>query len=832
MDSEKKEISKKQQQELNDLLEQDKLADFFIEVKKYIIYDKETFYRLRKEYDYNKGGIDLADLKGKLKLFVSRMDELPETAEPNKNVLTKVSEKVMSPVTTFILGVLSVLIGLWGELIPPEVYEMLKNVLGEYYMHAWVGTGALLIGISLFLTLRKKDKKKEYRKKQQELEQNQRKVFIEKLEKRYQNRIDQKMDSRLSLALDFEEVDEKTKEDNTLFFENIRTIKEEQEKLADLAQQFPFMLILGKPGSGKSSRLLDLATGLLKKAKNDEQAAIPAIFNLAAWKENHEDFGEWLAKMLVDFYSYPKELANAAIEENKVIPLLDGFDEVGAHLDSIENRNQLRNQCLSSITRYQNQKFSPKQFVICSCIDEYKQAGGDAPVDIKIIVKDVAPDKVTETLKKAKENSSGEYVNANVNAADTLLVLIDKYPELKTVLQTPFYFNAAIQTFTDKRDDKNLTLSHDEDEIKERIVEEFIERKVSNKNVGKKTKQKNKYGIAKTTNYLNRLAQWLKMQQNVSFELSHFQPQNLDKPKRYGLVFNLVFGLFFGLVFGLVGGLVFGLVENMFNVLAGGLGGGLFVSFFYSWQIKDKCKNRTISTKEIRIWNWFQLAKFSNTINILRYVLFSLLNGLSLSLLFCLTFGLAFGIIGGIVGDVHIDGFLDGLSLGSVFGLLVIPFVLIVSLINGLVGGLEKNASEIEYFTTVEKPYRRLSGNIKREAITYALILMFTGFMLIYFFLQLELFGSILLALGAGVIGVFVSILWSPLFEHFILAFLLNREGKAPVRMDKFYDYCAELRILEKEGGSWRFRHQIIHDYFIAQAEKEDLQIATNDKNE
>jgi len=34
--------------------------------------------------------------------------------------------------------------------------------------------------------------------------------------------------------------------------------------------------------------------------------------------------------------------------------------------------------------------------------------------------------------------------------------------------------------------------------------------------------------------------------------------------------------------------------------------------------------------------------------------------------------------------------------------------------------------------------------------------------------------------------------------------------------MAKFYNYCAALRILEQDGGSWRFRHQIIHDYFMA----------------
>ncbi len=29
-----------------------------------------------------------------------------------------------------------------------------------------------------------------------------------------------------------------------------------------------------------------------------------------------------------------------------------------------------------------------------------------------------------------------------------------------------------------------------------------------------------------------------------------------------------------------------------------------------------------------------------------------------------------------------------------------------------------------------------------------------------------------------------------------------------------FLDYCVRLRLLEKDGGAWRFRHQILQDYF------------------
>lgn len=48
---------------------------------------------------------------------------------------------------------------------------------------------------------------------------------------------------------------------------------------------------------------------------------------------------------------------------------------------------------------------------------------------------------------------------------------------------------------------------------------------------------------------------------------------------------------------------------------------------------------------------------------------------------------------------------------------------------------------------------------------------------------------------------------------------LINRlflyiKGKAPLRYETFLNYTVEARILEKDGGFWRFRHQELQDYF------------------
>ena len=46
------------------------------------------------------------------------------------------------------------------------------------------------------------------------------------------------------------------------------------------------------------------------------------------------------------------------------------------------------------------------------------------------------------------------------------------------------------------------------------------------------------------------------------------------------------------------------------------------------------------------------------------------------------------------------------------------------------------------------------------------------------------------------------------------LRFFLYREGSMPLQYVTFLDTIAEQSgLMEKDGGQWRFRHQLIQDY-------------------
>ena len=70
--------------------------------------------------------------------------------------------------------------------------------------------------------------------------------------------------------------------------------------------------------------------------------------------------------------------------------------------------------------------------------------------------------------------------------------------------------------------------------------------------------------------------------------------------------------------------------------------------------------------------------------------------------------------------------------------------------------------------------------------------------------------GQILSSFLAGTV---YGILVTPFIKHFVLRTTVWWEGHAPLRYAAFLDEMAKARILEKDGGQWRFRHQNLQDH-------------------
>lgn len=121
------------------------------------------------------------------------------------------------------------------------------------------------------------------------------------------------------------------------------------------------LLILGEPGSGKTTTLLDLTEELLERARYDIEHPIPGVFNLASWAFKRASLEEWLILELKNKYQVPAKLAQSWIENDKLTLLLDGLDEVDL---------QYRDGCVGAINAYRTEH-GFVDVVVCSRINDY-----------------------------------------------------------------------------------------------------------------------------------------------------------------------------------------------------------------------------------------------------------------------------------------------------------------------------------------------------------------------------------------------------------------------------------------------------------------------------
>ncbi|BAC67956.1 MULTISPECIES: NACHT domain-containing protein [Streptomyces] len=114
------------------------------------------------------------------------------------------------------------------------------------------------------------------------------------------------------------------------------------------AQRVPTrrLVVLGDPGSGKSMLLIRLLHDLI--AQRPDDGPVPVLFSLASWNPTHRPLQSWLADQLRHTYpglrapapsAAPQagqiDLAQALLDTRRILPLVDGFDELPPALHAI-----------------------------------------------------------------------------------------------------------------------------------------------------------------------------------------------------------------------------------------------------------------------------------------------------------------------------------------------------------------------------------------------------------------------------------------------------------------------------------------------------------------
>ncbi|MYT34349.1 MULTISPECIES: XRE family transcriptional regulator [unclassified Streptomyces] len=102
----------------------------------------------------------------------------------------------------------------------------------------------------------------------------------------------------------------------------------------------PWLLVLGRGGSGKSALALRFALTRLKARRRAREAPVPVIFSLGSWNPQTTLLRNWLINRLERDQSFLAEAgptgnktwAATLVDADYVLPILDGFDEIAIGL--------------------------------------------------------------------------------------------------------------------------------------------------------------------------------------------------------------------------------------------------------------------------------------------------------------------------------------------------------------------------------------------------------------------------------------------------------------------------------------------------------------------
>ena len=558
------------------------------------------------------------------------------------------------------------------------------------------------------------------------------------------------------------------------------------------------LLILGEPGAGKTTMLLELCRGAIQRAREDEcvladeRTPIPVVLNLSSWTSK-TTLAEWLVDELNSRYYVSKKLGGPWVDNDALLLLLDGLDEV---------REDERAACVGAIHAFLEEH--PVRLAVCCRWEEYGAMGTQLRLRGAVMI---------QPLNEAQVDAYLEAAGPQLNAVHRLL---KQDADLQEFAQTPLILSVLVLAYKNAPEDALQALEAEEsDEYKGRLFEMYIEKMFCRRGAVQQ------FAPEDTRKWLGWLASEMVKRSKTGFYIEDIQPSWLPGSKlKRRLSVGLIFSLIFGLGFGIAGWLIFWLVGNMaIGLIAGAFSGlifGLLIWLSNPW-IGARKENSVSTNRWQRLLTealdglrkedseptvQVQWLSFKNALGAYAG---AMLGGVSSSLLVGLLVGLFVGLK---------IGMRTGLGLGIITGLFI-------GLLSGLLGGLSFGLVSIMIHSR-GKPGEGINRSLKNFLFVGISVGLFSG---LIFGLLSGLLGGLLVGLIVGFYsGVLSGLIAGPnyggrfLLKYFISHRLLYRAGLIPYNLVAFLDYCTERIFMRRVGGGYIFIHRMLMEHFAKRA--------------
>ncbi|MCC5621825.1 NACHT domain-containing NTPase, partial [Nostoc sp. CHAB 5715] len=263
------------------------------------------------------------------------------------------------------------------------------------------------------------------------------------------------------------------------------------------------LLILGEPGSGKTTILAELTKELSERAKTDNNLPIPVILNLSSWKES-QSIDKWIVKRLTEFYKVPKDKGRLLVSNQELLLLIDGFDEI---------KSEYQNFCVEELLNFINKNEEIK-IVICSRTGIKRE---------ELLEK--LTSRIAVRLQFLSEEEAYGYLDKEDSVPTDFKDSIKKEDELRKIIIVPLFLYLIIDIYKSKKSqDTVFSLEGGTEKIRNKIFYKYIEKELN------KWKGTRNHPKEKVENWLIWLAKQMNQESLEAFLIEKLQPKWLSLP--------------------------------------------------------------------------------------------------------------------------------------------------------------------------------------------------------------------------------------------------------------------------------------------------------------
>lgn len=312
------------------------------------------------------------------------------------------------------------------------------------------------------------------------------------------------------------------------------------------------LVILGGEGAGKTTLATRLVLDWRKFPALSGQVPVPV--RIDAWNPTSDSFNEWFCDQLISCYAQDAVRSRELAASYRVIPVLDGFDELAP---------DLRRVALERLTS------TSRPLVLVSRTEEYRAAvqacGRPLQAAAGIVLRDlsVTEDAVAAYLHEGSARWDGLLARLSASPDDQQVV------NLKSALSTPMLIRLAREQYEQRGSDPCSLLDEDRFSTREEIEDHLIQAFVIAAYQDARRPGKRSRGAEKAGRWLGFLA---RRARGSASQVCWWQIEAAT-PIQEGTAF-LFSAAAFGLVFGLAPVLLFGSWLSGGTAVAVGVVGG------------------------------------------------------------------------------------------------------------------------------------------------------------------------------------------------------------------------------------------------------------------